>query len=205
MTLRLAVLLSGGGTTLANLADRIAADGIAAEIAVCVSSSTSAGGIEKARARGIPVRTVPWNRRTGDRSGDLTAVLDDVRPDLVCMAGFLRLWRFPDRYAERVVNIHPALLPAFGGRGMYGMRVHRAVVAAGVKVSGCTVHFATPDEYDEGAIVLQRTVPVAFDDSAEDVRRRVFEAECEAYPAAVRAFAEGRVSVEGGRVRVAAP
>src|SRR5207253_7165627 len=107
--------------------------------------------------------------------------------------------RVPDDYLGRVMNIHPALIPAFCGKGFYGHRVHEAVLQAGVKVTGCTVHFAD-NEYDHGPIILQRTVPVLDDDTAETLAQRVFEQECEAYPEAIHLFAEGRLGLEGRRV-----
>jgi phosphoribosylglycinamide formyltransferase-1 len=117
------------------------------------------------------------------------------------MAGFLQLLEIPDDFLGRVMNIHPALLPAFGGKGYHGRKVHEAAIEAGVKVSGCTVHFAD-NEYDHGPIIIQRVVPVEDDDTPESLQARVFAAECEAYPEAVRLFAAGRLRVEGRRVRV---
>src|SRR5262249_1110183 len=114
--------------------------------------------------------------------------------DLVCMAGFLQLLPIPDDFRGRVMNIHPALLPAFGGKGMCGRRVHEAVLSAGEKGSGCTVHFAGR-EYDHGPIIVQRTVPVLEGDTPETLAARVFEQECEAYPEAIRMVAEGRILV----------
>src|SRR5262249_13978637 len=120
---------------------------------------------------------------------------------LVCMAGFLQLVQIPDDFAGRVMNIHPALIPAFCGKGFHGRHVHEAVLASGVRGSGCTVHFAD-NEYDHGPIILQRVVPVLDDDTPEGLAARVFEEECEAYPEAIRLFAEDRLRVEGRRVRV---
>jgi folate-dependent phosphoribosylglycinamide formyltransferase PurN len=116
--------------------------------------------------------------------------------DLVVQGGWLCLWKIPPRYENRVMNIHPALLPCFGGQGMWGHHVHEAVLAAGCKVSGCTVHFCT-NEYDKGPIIVQRTCPVADDDTPDTLAERVFEQECIAYPQAIRWFAEGRLRVEG--------
>jgi formyltetrahydrofolate-dependent phosphoribosylglycinamide formyltransferase len=132
------------------------------------------------------------------------AVFDPCREagaDLVCLAGFLHLLEIPDDFRLRVLNIHPALIPAFCGKGFHGLHVHRAALEAGVKVSGCTVHFAD-NEYDHGPIVLQRVVPVLDDDTPEGLAARVFAQECEAYPEAIRLFARGRLHVEGRRVRV---
>ena len=121
--------------------------------------------------------------------------------DLVCLAGFLQLVLIPDDFAGRVLNIHPSLIPAFCGKGYHGRAVHEAVLAAGVKITGCTVHFAD-NEYDRGPIVLQRTVPVLDDDTADTLAARVFAAECEAYPEAIGLFADRRLHIEGRHVRV---
>jgi phosphoribosylglycinamide formyltransferase-1 len=143
------------------------------------------------------------NRTQTEFDAAITAAVDSAKADLVCMAGFLKLWTIPAAWTGRVMNIHPALLPMFGGRGMHGHYVHEAVVASGVKVTGCTVHFAT-NEYDRGPIIAQRTVPVAFDDLPDDVAKRVFAAECEAYPEAIRLFANRRLRIVGNRVHVLA-
>jgi phosphoribosylglycinamide formyltransferase-1 len=119
--------------------------------------------------------------------------------DLVCLAGWLHLLPIPNDYRYRVLNIHPALLPAFGGRGLYGLRVHQAVLQAGVKVSGCTVHFAD-ESYDTGPIIVQRCVPVLDDDTPQTLAARVFAAECQAYPEAIRRIASGRYRLQGRRV-----
>jgi len=205
-TIRLGVLLSGGGTTLQNFIDRIAAGSLDAEVALVISSRPGVGGIARAEAAGIPAKVV--SRRDypslDSFSDRVSTLLDQVAPDVILMAGFLSLWKIPPQYENKVLNIHPALIPAFCGKGYYGLHVHRAVVDSGVKVSGCTVHFAD-NVYDHGPIVLQRTVAVRADDAPEDVQARVFAEECEAYPEAVRLFAEGRLVIEAGRVRISAP
>ena len=117
------------------------------------------------------------------------------------MGGFLKRVTIPDDFANRVTNIHPGLIPAFCGQGFYGHRVHEAVLEYGAKLSGCTVHFAD-NQYDHGPIILQRAVPVLDDDTPDALAARVFEAECEAYPEALRLIAAGRVKVEGRRVRI---
>jgi formyltetrahydrofolate-dependent phosphoribosylglycinamide formyltransferase len=201
--IRLAVLLSGSGTTLQNLLDRTADGRLAARV-VCVGSSNAAAyGLERARAAGVPAFVVP-RKECPSREEFSRRLFDPCREagaDLVCLAGFLQLLRIPDDYTNRVLNIHPALIPAFSGKGFHGLHVHRAALEAGVKVSGCTVHFAD-NEYDHGPIVLQRVVPVEDDDTPERLAARVFAAECEAYPEAIRVFAEGRLRVEGRRVFV---
>ncbi len=198
------MLVSGGGTTLRNLLHRQAASTLAGDVALVVASAPDIGALEHARAAGVPAVVVPWTGRSAapEFSRRITAALDGASVDLALLAGFLRLWRFPHAWDGRVLNIHPALLPSFGGRGMYGARVHEAVVRAGVKVTGCTVHFADR-RYDRGPVVLQRTCEVRFEDSPADIARRVFELEKEAYPEAVRLWAEGRLRREGGRVEVA--
>jgi folate-dependent phosphoribosylglycinamide formyltransferase PurN len=123
-------------------------------------------------------------------------------PDLVCFAGWLHLLPIADDFRLKVLNIHPSLLPAFGGKGMYGHRVHEAVLAYGAKVSGCTVHYAD-DTYDTGPILVQKCVPVEEGDDPDTLAARVFTAECEAYPEAIRLIAAGRVRVEGRRVVIA--
>lgn len=182
--LRLGVLLSGTGRTLVNLCERIAAGTLAAEVAVVVSDRADAPGLQRAADLGLPHHVT--------RDGDTTfALLRAHRVDLVCLAGYLRLLRIPLDFAGRVLNIHPALLPRFGGKGMYGHRVHEAVLAAGERESGCTVHLCD-DEYDHGRVLLQTRVPVLPGDDADRLAARVFAAECEAYPAAIAAWAAAR-------------
>ena len=127
--------------------------------------------------------------------------MEEVDADLVCNCGFLRLLLVPPAWEGKVMNIHPALLPKYGGKGMWGDHVHRAVLAAGEKESGCTVHFVT-NEYDAGPVILQRRVPVREGDTVDSLAARVFAEECEAYPEAVRLFGEDRLRVENGKVVV---
>ena len=201
--LKLAVLLSGAGTTLRNFLERIAAGSLDVKIQVVVSSHPRAGGLQIARDAGIPAVVV--ERRsfaTDNEFGE--AVFDICRqhdPHLVAMAGFLKFAPVPADFDGRVVNIHPALIPSFCGQGFYGLKVHQAVLDYGAKVSGCTVHFVD-NQYDHGPIILQRVVPVAEDDTPQTLAARVFAAECEAYPEALRWFAAGRLRIEGRRVLV---
>lgn len=202
-TARLAVLVSGGGTTLQNLLDRVADGSLPAEIVVVVSSKPDAYALERARLASVPARVVARRDYPDVTSFNdaLHAALEPFAPDLVILAGFLSLFQPRARYAGRVLNIHPALIPAFCGPGFYGRKVHEAVLASGVKLSGCTVHFAD-DEYDRGPIILQATVPVLDDDTPETLERRVRAAENELYPEAIRLWAEGRLRIEGRRVRI---
>ena len=200
--LRLGVLLSGGGRTLLNILDEVRAGRLAAEVAVVIASRQCKGA-ERAAAAGLDVRVVPYKLMPDPAkySSALTGILDEAGVELVCLAGFLSMWTIPDRYLGRVINIHPALLPSFGGKGMFGHHVHEAVLKRGCKVSGCTVHFVT-NEYDAGPIILQKCVPVRDSDSPDDLADRVFEKECEAYPEAIRLLAAGRLRIEGGIVRI---
>ncbi len=190
---KLAVLLSGSGRTLQNLIDRIDDGSLKAEITAVVSSRSDAYGLERARLRGLPTHVV--ERRafldTAAFSDAMTSLLGTIQFDLVILAGFLNLYLFPPKWAGQVLNIHPGLLPAFGGKGFYGHRVHEAVLAAGAKESGCTVHFAGL-EYDSGPIILQERVPVLPGDTSDTLADRVFRAECVAYPEAIRRVAAER-------------
>jgi phosphoribosylglycinamide formyltransferase-1 len=190
-TLRLAVLLSGSGRTLDNLLEWISAGRLAASVATVVSSRGDVRGVQIAKRAGIPVTVLPpAGRPLADWSREIFATCRAEQPDLVVMAGFLHLVEIPADFTGRVINIHPALLPAFGGKGFHGMHVHRAVIDRGCTVSGCTVHLVD-NEYDHGRILLQKTVPVLRDDSPESLAARVFAAECDALPEAINRIASG--------------
>lgn len=202
MSFPIVVLLSGGGTTLQNLLDKIQAKVLDVQIVRVISSRADAYGIERAKKAGIPVSVIERKKGTPPEVFG-QANFDVIRASgakLVVLAGYLQLLRIPDDYTHRVMNIHPSLLPAFGGKGMYGHFVHEAVLKFGAKVSGCTVHFAD-NEFDHGPIIAQSVVPVLPDDSPEQLADRVFVAECETYPKVIGAFAEGRISVKDRIVR----
>ncbi|MFO0945987.1 MAG: phosphoribosylglycinamide formyltransferase [Planctomycetota bacterium] len=201
MTIRLGVLVSGGGTTLQNFLDRIQQGRLDAEVAVVLASSPKAFGLERARRAGIPAFSAPAKLSPKELGEYLFHKCRNHDVDLVCMAGFLKLIEIPGDFTGRVMNIHPALIPAFAGKGYHGHHVHEAVLARGVKLSGCTVHFAD-NQYDHGPIILQRAVPVLEDDTPDTLAARVFEAECDAYPDAINLFAQNRLRIEGQRVRV---
>ena len=201
--LRIAVLLSGTGRSLENLQQEITAGRLHADIAVVVSSKPEAYGLVRAKAHGLDAVAVS-RREHADLEAFNAAINAALAPygvDLVVLAGFLSLYQPLPALAGRVMNIHPALLPAFGGKGFYGDRVHQAVLDSGVKVSGCTVHFAD-SQYDHGPIILQTAVPVLDDDTVPSLAARVFAAECEAYPRAIQLFADDRLRLEGRRVRI---
>jgi formyltetrahydrofolate-dependent phosphoribosylglycinamide formyltransferase len=204
--IRLAVLLSGGGTTLQNLLDRSADGRLRARVVQVVSNRADAFGLERARAAGVPAAVVE-RKGCGAREEFSARIFDLCRranAELVCLAGFLQLIQVPDDFLGRVLNVHPALIPAFCGKGYYGRHVHEAVLAYGAKVSGCTVHFAD-NQYDHGPIILQRVVPVLDDDTPDTLAARVHEQENEAYPEAIRLFAEGRLLIEWRKVRICPP
>ena len=177
-----------------NLKTAIERDAIPAEIATVIAHREDLAGVHRCRAAGLGVEIVT------DRGPDpLDEILLSARVDLVCLCGYLRHFAVEPRWKDRVVNIHPSLLPSHGGRGMYGDRVHAAVLAAGEAETGCTVH-VVDEIYDHGAVILQRRCPVRPDDTTSTLAARVFEAECVAMPTAIRDLAEGRIRIEQGRV-----
>ena len=203
---RVVVLLSGSGRTLENFI-RANQDGrIHVNFTRVISSRSSVRGVDIARSANIPLSIVPRRSFATWRafSAQVHEILEQERPDLVLMAGFLSMIEIPDQYVGKVMNIHPALLPLFGGKGNYGNRVHQNVIESGMKVTGCSVHFVD-ENYDAGPIILQSCVPVFEDDDADSLGARVFQRECEIYPQAVRLFCDGRLVLDGRRVRVLPP
>jgi len=200
--LRLGILLSGGGRTMLNIQEEIDAGRLNAEIVLVISSRSDVKGNDRARKIGLePVIIRKKDHpELSDFSDCIEGELEKAKVDLVIQAGWLCLWHIPRQYENRVMNIHPALLPAFGGQGMWGHHVHEAVLKAGCKVSGCTVHFCT-NEYDAGPIIVQRTCEVVDGDDADTLAARVFQQECQAYPEAIRLFAEDRLKVVDGIVK----
>jgi formyltetrahydrofolate-dependent phosphoribosylglycinamide formyltransferase len=202
-SIRIAVLLSGNGTTLENLFEHIDAGKVPGEVAVVISSKPKAFGLERARRRGVPAVAVPRKQfpDLGAFQDALHAELARYEIDLVALLGFLSLFELRGKFEGRTINTHPALIPAFCGKGFYGQRVHREVLAKGVKVSGATVHFVD-EQYDHGPIILQEPVPVLEGDTPDTLAARVQAAERRLVPEAVRLFAEGRLRIESGRVRI---
>ncbi len=201
------VFASGGGSNLQALMDASRDGRIDGRISLVVSSKPDAGAVERARKAGIPTETAnPKDFAPGNYDEHLAMLCRSAKADLVCLAGFmLKLGpKMLSDYKDRILNVHPALLPSFGGKGYYGMKVHEAVLEAGARVSGATVHFVD-ENYDRGPIVMQQAVPVLHDDTPETLAERVHAAEHAVYPAAAALFCAGRLSLEGGRVRVAGP
>ncbi len=205
--LKLAVLISGSGRTLKNFLDLAAEGKLPVDIRLVISSTAKAGGLKFAEAAGIPSRVIRRNAFPDGAAGDaaygnaLFAACRETGVEYVVMAGFLKLAPVPAGFEGRVLNIHPALIPSFCGPGMYGHRVHQAVLDAGVKVTGCTVHFVD-NEYDHGPIIWQQPVPVFDNDTADTLAARVFEAETEAYPHVLKLLAARRITLDGRRVTI---
>lgn len=186
---RLAVLISGGGSTLLNLLDKIEHGELNASVE-CVIASRQCAGVERSIARGHACEVIAARQYATARelSDVIFARCRSAKVDLVILGGFLSRIEVPPDFEGRVLNIHPSLIPSFCGQGMYGHHVHEAVLARGCKITGCTVH-VVDNEYDHGPIIVQKAVPVLDGDDADRLARRVFVAECEAYPEAIRRHA----------------
>ncbi|HYD98234.1 MAG TPA: phosphoribosylglycinamide formyltransferase [Alphaproteobacteria bacterium] len=202
--LKLGILISGRGSNLQALLRACAEPGFPAEIALVVSNRAAAPGLEFAREAGIPTAVVPLSAHGGDRDAAdaaMTALLRAAGVELVCLAGFMRLLTpgFVEGWRDRLINIHPSLLPAFKG-----LDTHRRALEAGVRITGCTVHYVRL-AMDEGPILVQAAVPVEDGDDEASLGARILAAEHRCYPLAVRLIAEGRVRVEGERARIEAP
>lgn len=201
--MRIAVLISGGGTTLRNLVAWHDRGSLPVEFATVISSNPQAKGLEFAAQRQIDTRVIR-RRQFATGQAHCDAVFDHCRSqqvDLVVMGGYLEHLLIPTDFVNRVVNIHPSLIPAFCGKGFYGLHVHQAVLEFGAKISGCTVHFVD-NQYDHGPIIAQRACPVVDDDTPQTLAARVFELECQLLPECVGAIALGNVRVEGNVCRV---
>jgi phosphoribosylglycinamide formyltransferase-1 len=203
-----AVLASGHGSNFQAILDAVERRDLDIDIRLCLSDREDAGALDRARAHGISIAVLQPKSYADNEAytRDLLRLLDEHGCNFIVLAGYLR--RIPTEvvatFRGRILNIHPALLPAFGGHGMYGRRVHEAVVEYGVHWTGATVHIVD-EEYDTGPIVLQEVVPVYGDDTAESVAARVLEVEHRIYPEALRLFSQGRISIDGRRVRILQP
>lgn len=205
---KLAVFASGRGSNFQTIYQKITEGYIPAQVGLLISDNEKAGAITFAVEHNIPVSVVkPKDFRTSETFGlELLRLLELYETDLIVLAGYLK--KIPanviDRYQNRIVNIHPALLPAFGGKGMYGIRVHEAVFNAGVKISGVTVHLVN-NEYDAGPIVLQRVVNIEKCNSPEEIAAEVLKEEHKAFSEAIKKLLENEVMVEGQRVIMRKP
>ncbi len=203
--IRLGVLISGGGTTLLNFLDQIRSGNLAAEVPLVIASQKNCQGIDRARSAGLECIVLRPRDYADvqDFSNAVFSELRNARVDLVTLAGFLSLLHIPDDFLWRVINIHPSLIPAFCGHGFYGDHVHEAAIQRGVKISGCTVHFAD-NEYDHGPIILQQTVNVPDGCTVDDLSALVFAQEKIAYPEAIRQLASGRLTIRNRRTCLSA-
>ncbi|MBI3817601.1 MAG: phosphoribosylglycinamide formyltransferase [Planctomycetes bacterium] len=197
----IAILLSGSGRTLENLFENIQAGHLHASVEIVISSNPAAYGLERARRHNVRAEVVAPapGEPVVTYSNRIFDLIDSLPCNLVVLAGFMRILEIPDRYLGRVMNIHPALLPAFGGRGMFGHNVHQAVIDSGARASGCTVHYVTND-VDAGPIVEQRVIGVRDDDDADALAQRVFEQEKLAYPRSIQLHLDGKLQIHGRRV-----
>jgi len=206
-SLRVGVLLSGEGTSLENLFERIDAGEVPATVAVVISSKEDVGGLRRAEQRGVPAVAISRKRHRDLREFNdlLHAELERYGVEFVALLGFLSPFELRGKFEGRAINVHPALIPAFCGKGFYGRKVYEAVFAKGVKVTGATVHFVD-EEYDHGPIILQEAVAVLEDDTIETLAARVQAAERRLVPEAIRLFAEGRLEIDSQqRVRIRKP
>jgi len=202
---RIGVLISGGGTNLQSLIDEIEKGNINGEIVVVISDRVNAYGIERAKAHGIKAIVIDRGDYK-DRISLINAFIDTLKEynvDLIVLAGFLTILtkEFVEAYKNRIINVHPALIPAFCGEGFYGEKVHKAALDYGVKISGATVHFVDEDA-DTGPVILQDSVPVMIDDTVESLAARVLKVEHRILPEAVGLYCNGRLSIEGRKVRI---
>lgn len=202
---KIGVLVSGGGTNLQAIIDAVNQGHITAEIGVVVSNKAGVHALERAAVNRIPTRVIDHRRYSSvaEFTGAILEVMREFQIDLICLAGFLRIFDriLVDAYPNRILNIHPALLPAFGGKGMYGHHVHEAVMASGARFSGATVHLVTA-ETDVGPIITQGTVPVEDNDTPDSLAAKVLRIEHQIYPQAIKLVLEDRITIDGLRTRM---
>jgi len=202
--IKLAVLASGGGTDLQSIIDASEKNGIDAKVVVVISDRENAFALERAKKHGIDAYFVsPKNKTREEHEKEVSEIIDKYNVDLIVLAGYLRMLTpyFISKYRNKIINIHPALLPFFGGKGMYGEKVHKAVLDSGMKITGCSVHFVD-ESIDGGSIIIQRAVDVKDDDTVETLASRVLEEEHKILPEAVQLFAEKRLKIDGKKVKV---
>lgn len=200
--MKLGFLLSGSGSTYDNMMEKLQDLGTPAKMAVVISSRPDVYGVVRAKKSGVPVHIVEYKKYNNDieeYSRAITKILEEYQVELVIMGGFMSFYQIPEKYIHRVMNVHPALIPAFCGKGMYGHKVHEAVYQSGVKVTGCTVHFVD-NEYDHGPIIDQAPVEIIAGDTPDTIAEKVVDMERKIYPRAVDAIVRGRYEFKNGRV-----
>ncbi|MBE6091488.1 MAG: phosphoribosylglycinamide formyltransferase [Clostridium beijerinckii] len=199
---KIAVLVSGGGTDLQSVIDAVENNYMNVKIEMVIGSRDNIYALERAKKHNIDTFVV--NRREyGEESSNKILELTTGKVDLIVLAGFLAILdgEILKEFDNRIINIHPSLIPSFCGPGMYGLKVHEAVIKSGVRFSGCTVHFVN-SEVDGGAILLQEVVPVYFEDDAETLQKRILEKEHEILPKAIKLISENKIRVIDGRVKI---
>lgn len=200
--LKIAVLISGGGSNLQSIIDNVNSGKINGNIEMVISDSENAYGIERAKQFHIKTYVINKNKY-GKNICDEILKITKGNVDLIVLAGFLSILKgdILKEFKNRIINIHPSLIPSFCGKGMYGIKVHEAAIESGVKVSGCTVHFVN-EKIDHGAILLQEVVPVYFEDTKESLQKRVLEKEHILLPKAISLISEGRVKIVDGHGKI---
>ena len=200
--LKIAVLASGGGTDFQSIIDAVESKQINCKIEMLIASKDGIYALERAKKHNIPSFVVS-KKEYKDSQSDKILELVSGKVDLIVLAGYLSILqgKILDEFSNRIINIHPSLIPSFCGPGMYGLKVHEAVINSGVRYSGCTVHFVN-EEVDGGAIILQEAVPVYFEDTAEDIQKRVLVEEHKMLPRAIDLISRGKVEIIDGRVNI---
>lgn len=199
---KIAVLVSGGGTNLQSIIDAVKVGELECKVEMVISSKDGVYALERAKKAGIDTYVVS-KKEYGENQSNRILELTEGKVDLIVLAGYLSILdgEILDKFKNRIINIHPSLIPSFCGPKMYGLHVHEAAIKKGVKVSGCTVHFVN-NEVDGGAIILQEAVPVYFEDSAEDLQKRILVKEHLLLPKAIKLISEGKVNVIDGRSKI---
>ncbi|AJA48543.1 phosphoribosylglycinamide formyltransferase [Clostridium pasteurianum DSM 525 = ATCC 6013] len=198
---KIAVLISGGGTNLQSIIDKVKAGYLDCKIEIVISDNEKAYGIERAKENDIYAVALS-KKQYGDKlSDEILKISQERNVDLIVTAGFLSIIKgdLLKKFKNRIINIHPSLIPSFCGKGMYGLNVHEAAIEYGVKISGCTVHFVD-EGTDTGPIIIQKSVPVFAEDTAEELQKRVLEKEHEALPEAIKLIETGKVKVHERKV-----
>ncbi|SMC19492.1 phosphoribosylglycinamide formyltransferase-1 [Clostridium acidisoli DSM 12555] len=200
---KIGVLISGGGTNLQSIIDNVNSGYLDCKIEIVISDSENAYGIERARKSGIDAVALPKKQYGDALSDEILKIVSERKVDLIVTAGFLSILKgeLLKKYKNKIINIHPSLIPSFCGKGMYGLNVHKAAINYGVKTSGCTVHFVD-EGTDTGPIIIQKAVPVFSDDTAEILQKRVLDKEHEALPEAIKLIAEDKLEVHDRRVLI---
>lgn len=199
---KIAVLVSGGGTDLQSIIDAVEAGELNCKIEMVIGSKDGIYALERAKKHNIQTHVVS-KKEYGSKQSDKVLELTDGKVDLIVLAGYLSILdgEILNKFSNKIINIHPSLIPSFCGPNMYGIKVHEAVIKKGVKYSGCTVHFVN-NEVDGGAIILQQVVPVYFEDTAEKVQERILIEEHKILPKAIKLISENKVSIIDGRVKI---